>query len=78
MPQQQGRSTFIFNFLSPSNSPGAGPWALGLGGLDWVSGLTFWPYGPGNPTRLKHSHSQDAERWHGARTIALDGEQGST
>lgn len=28
----------------------------GLDSLDWVSGLTFWPYYLGNPRRPKHSH----------------------
>lgn len=52
---------------------------LGLDGLDWVSGLTFWLYFPGNPTRLKHSHIAKAlSGWHGSGKRILDGEQGST
>lgn len=48
--------------------------ALGLEGLDWVSGLTF----PGNPTRLKHSNCAKAlNHWRGSGKITLDGEQES-
>ena len=54
LPATAGSSRSIFNFLSLSCTQGSGPLALGP---DWVSGLTFWLNGPGNPTRLKQSRS---------------------
>ena len=79
LPATAGSSRSIFNFLSLSCTQGSGPLALGP---DWVSGLTFWLNGPGNPTRLKQSRSpKHLALGAGQAKITLDrttGEPGST